>query len=275
MFPASIPLYILSKKTKQKATVMLSGEGADEMFAGYPQNLNALKIHQLKKSFPEKIIKLCKHMNFLPGKFGSIINRLQLTDDENIFRCFDLYPSLDKKTICPEIKEQRQYSYFQHLLNKPGIERADFLTKLLYLQAKTYLVALLTKQDKMSMAASIETRVPFLDHKLVEFCFGMPSTLKIKGKTSKYVLKKYAEGKIPNSIIYRKKAGFPVPINFWFQKKDNPFINTLLSKETKEHSFINYKFLQRTINGYKSGEKNLDLKIWMLLNLELWRQIYF
>ena len=126
----------------------------------------------------------------------------------------------------------------------------------------------------MSMAASIESRVPFLDHHLVEFVFRLPDALKVHFNKQKYLLKEFAKNLIPQQIINRKKAGFPVPLNAWFQKKNNPFFEVLLSKETKEDSFLNYDFIVRTLKGYERGEKNLDQKIWLLLNLEMWRRIY-
>jgi asparagine synthase (glutamine-hydrolysing) len=207
-------------------------------------------------------------------RLKNAFNRLQFSDAQNITACFDLYPGVVKQDISRFIGSEANDGYVTKLSSEACKHPNSFLSALLYFQLKTYLCALLMKQDKMSMAAGIETRVPFLDHSLVEFAFSLPDKMKIKGKEGKYILKRFAAGRIPHKIAYRRKAGFPVPLNRWFQQKGNAFIDALLSKETKDDSFLNYDFLLRTVKGYQRGEPNLDMKIWMLLNLELWRRIY-
>jgi len=274
-FPASIPLYILSRETKERATVVLSGEGADELFAGYAQNMKAYRIAQAKGLIPSKMINLFTEVSTPSRRFNNFIKRLAQTDRTNITTSFDLYPDVVKQDVCSLIPENGDDDFISRLVQESLSISDGFLSSLLYFQIKTYLCALLLKQDKMSMAASIETRVPYLDYRIAEFAFSLPDTLKIKGLDSKYILKKAAKKKIPDSIIKRKKAGFPVPIHEWFQKKDNPFIDILLSDETRRESFLNYGFIERALDGLKQKESNAPLKIWMLLNLELWRRIYF
>jgi len=161
----------------------------------------------------------------------------------------------------------------QDLLDEIGFgERSGtFLDRLLYFQLKTYLVALLMKQDKMSMAASIETRVPFLDHHLVELAFSLPDTDKIHGRSGKHLLKQATRDLLPAEVINRPKRGFPVPIAQWFRQPGNPFIDVLLDPESLRDGFLDPAFVRRRVERFLAGEP-ISLELWAMLNLELWRR---
>jgi asparagine synthase (glutamine-hydrolysing) len=271
IFPASIPLYILSKHSKNDATVMLAGEGADELFAGYVSNVKAYWLHRFSGLLPltikNKLLRLP-----LNSKYKSIMKKSTLPEYQLIPSFFQLFSPKDILRIYG--RSNPDYINDDTLLDEIGFDRikGSFLDKLLYFQIKTYLVALLIKQDKMSMAASIETRVPFLDHHLVELAFRIPDGYKIRLNQGKYILKNSCEGLLPKNIIYRKKMGFPVPIDKWFREKNNPFLDVLLDTSTKKRSFLNYGFIKKEVENFYHGTENSTHRLWALLNIELWRR---
>ena len=149
------------------------------------------------------------------------------------------------------------------------------LARMLYADQKTYLVELLMKQDQMSMACSIESRVPFLDHKFVEFSTSIPDRLKIRGGTQKYILKKAVEDLLPPSIIYRKKMGFPTPIRSWLlDSKAEPLYAALRSREGFLASYLDMREVESLIHRHRSGFEDATDRIWRLLNLQLWGDLF-
>src|SRR3954454_2718784 len=145
------------------------------------------------------------------------------------------------------------------------------LDRLLYADIKTYLHELLMKQDQMSMAAWLESRVPFLDHKLVEFTSSLPERLKLNRWTTKYVLRQSMKGVLPEQILTRPKMGFPVPIDAWFR---GPYGNVLddyvLSSRAIERGIFNADTLRTLVNQHQRGVANHSERLWSLVNLEMW-----
>lgn len=271
MFPASIPLYILSKHSKDNATVMLAGEGADEILAGYLSNVKAYWLDRFIRLIPSAIRGGLSNLP-VTGRFKLIARKSNLPPEEMIASFFQLMEPEEIKEIFEWSSEKKARD--ESLIEEIGLEDMgdSFLEKLIYFQLKTYLVALLMKQDKMSMAASIETRVPFLDHRMVEFSWRLPDKFKIKGAQGKYILKKACESILPKEIIYRKKMGFPVPIVDWLRKEGNPFIEVLTDAGTRRDSFIKYRFIEKTVENFRKGNDRAADYLWTLLNLELWRR---
>ena len=154
-------------------------------------------------------------------------------------------------------------------------KRQDPLTKLLYADQKTYLVELLMKQDQMSMACSIESRVPFLDHPLVEFAARVPAHLKIRDGKGKYILRKAVESLLPQSTLTRKKMGFPTPIKNWLL---DPRANALYRKLQEPNGFIASYLDMGRVNGMIVSHRNRTIdatdRIWRLLNLQYWGEIF-
>jgi asparagine synthase (glutamine-hydrolysing) len=133
---------------------------------------------------------------------------------------------------------------------------------------------LLMKQDKMSMAASIESRVPLLDHKLVEFCAALPSSLKLRGMTGKYLFKRAMEGTLPSDIIYRKKMGFPVPLKKWLGGSCHQLAREILLDSSSDRGYFDRSVLQTMLNQQASGVHDWTDQIWTLMNLELWMRTF-
>jgi asparagine synthase (glutamine-hydrolysing) len=153
--------------------------------------------------------------------------------------------------------------------------RSTLLDRLLYTDLKTYLVELLMKQDQMSMAASIESRVPFLDHRLVEFVARLRPRLKLRGLTTKWLLRQAVSGILPREILSRPKMGFPVPFAVWMR---GPYASVardvLLDRRTRERGLLNIPAVERMLAAHANGHAEAGDAIWSLLNLELWYRTY-
>jgi asparagine synthase (glutamine-hydrolysing) len=131
------------------------------------------------------------------------------------------------------------------------------------------------KQDQMSMAASIESRVPFLDHKLVEFAANLPPRLKLRNWTTKYILKKSLEGILPKEILYRKKMGFPVPIKAWFKMGVFPHLQEyILGERAMARGYFKREYIGNLLNSHINGTQDNSERIWSLLNFEIWNRIF-
>jgi asparagine synthase (glutamine-hydrolysing) len=141
---------------------------------------------------------------------------------------------------------------------------------------KSYLPGdLLVKTDRMTMANSLEARCPFLDHKLLEFSCSVPSELKLKGMTTKHILKRALQGIVPEEIIHRKKHGFGVPVGRWFRTSLNSYLHqTLLSREALARGYFNEMTLRRLIAEHESGKRDHGHRLWALLTFEIWHRIF-
>jgi asparagine synthase (glutamine-hydrolysing) len=151
----------------------------------------------------------------------------------------------------------------------------NWLSKLQGLDAKNYLpLDILTKVDRMSMAHSIEARVPLLDHKLVEFAATIPPEMNLRGGTTKYVLKRAMKGILPERIINRPKRGFAVPLGYWFRGKLGAYVRDLLLGESaRRRGFFNSPYIEDLVAQHERG-RNLDLQLWTLISFELWARAF-
>jgi asparagine synthase (glutamine-hydrolysing) len=148
---------------------------------------------------------------------------------------------------------------------------STILDRLLYTDMKTYLVELLMKQDQMSMAASIESRVPFLDHQLVEFAAGLPQRMKLRGLSTKWILREAVRDLLPADILSRKKMGFPVPFGVWLREGWNDVArDVLLDPRSCQRGIINPVAVEQLLTAHADGSSDGADAIWSLLNLELW-----
>jgi asparagine synthase (glutamine-hydrolysing) len=164
----------------------------------------------------------------------------------------------------------RSLEYFSRPNGASGM-----LGRLLYTDIKTYLVELLMKQDQMSMSASLESRVPFLDHVLVEFAARLPHRLKLHGRTTKRILREAARGLVPPAILTRPKMGFPVPFPAWMRGRWNDVAHqVLLDRRTRQRGLINPAEVSRLLERHRDGECAGGDAIWALLNLELWYRTF-
>jgi asparagine synthase (glutamine-hydrolysing) len=184
-----------------------------------------------------------------------------------------LFREADKASLfVPDVWRQMQTGSYARL-KRQLLERnyGDWLATLQYMDLKTYLPNdILTKVDRMSMAHSIEARVPLLDHKLVEFAATIPSDFKLQGNTTKYIFKRAMEGILPDDILYRPKRGFAIPLGRWFRGKLNGFVrDLLLAPASRQRGIFNASYIERLIQLHERG-RGLDLQLWTLITFELW-----
>ena len=287
---SAIPNYYLAKETKKIVTVALSGLGGDEMAAGYERYLGmkiAKHYNLVPKIFRKEIIK--KLVNKIPdSKDGSHINHrlkrfVNTSELPFIERYFNIITTIDENekrdlftkdflntitTKCEAIRYFERYDQECDLKNN--------LNRILYLDLNTYLVDdLLTLTDRTSMAHSLEVRVPFLDHNLVEYFAQIDPSLKIMLFSKKYILKKIAERYLPKNLIYRKKMGFSVPLVLWFRGELKNYVKHVLNKKSIEKTnIINYKIIDKILQEHFSGKANFDEKIWSMIIFMLWYNQY-
>jgi asparagine synthase (glutamine-hydrolysing) len=146
---------------------------------------------------------------------------------------------------------------------------------MLYADQNTYLVELLMKQDQMSMAASIESRVPFLDHPLVEFAAGLPDDMKLRGVTTKYVLRQAMRDHLPAEILSRKKMGFPVPVGAWFRGAFRPLLDDyVLGERALARGLFDPAALRSLVDRHTRAGENHAERLWALVTLEMWQRIF-
>ena len=170
------------------------------------------------------------------------------------------------------------------LRNDPyAVARAHFeaapggtLERMSHADLQTYLVELLMKQDQMSMAASVESRVPFLDHRFVEYAAALPARYKLRGWTTKAVLREALSDVLPRPIIKRRKMGFPTPVAAWLRGAFTPLLDELvLSERAMARSPLREDFLRRMVGEHRSGERRHGDRLWLLMNLEIWQRVFF
>jgi len=299
--PNEVPLYLMSKELSKYIKVVLSGEGADEIFGGYgrifrsPYDLERIKKIDVLNLPEEEKKELAK--NFF-DKYG-----IQMLDSEisHFMNIYSYNNTAIKKSVLNnkididkiELKLKNKFLYyFDELQDK------SYYNKIMYAFEKIHIVGLLQRVDVTTMAASIEARVPFVDHRLVEFAFTIPVKYKLKWKnegaksesklfmsdkiserydTPKYILKKAYEDLLPKSILYRKKVGFPVPLEKWFNSNFNEYAKSiLLSDVAKARNLYNIDDIEEILDSKElmSQQKNAML-IWMLINIELFNKYYF
>jgi len=275
---SSIPTYVVSKMAREYVTIVLSGDGGDEIFGGYERYL----IDQSKES-SVKLPRVLRRDLFgwlgqnLPRKaYGkNYLRNLSLDSDARYIDSVCLFHDAAKRELLsPEVNraigEYDPIKAYRDLFARPAsLERLDHL---LYLDSKTYLPGdILTKVDRMSMAHSVETRCPLLDHKLIEFAQSLPACLKVKGRSGKYILKQAMAGIIPDKIIHRRKQGFAVPIRKWFRDELREMLHDILTDTTtRNRRVLNPIVVETLIQEHQSGRRDNSHQLWALLALELW-----
>lgn len=273
--PNSVPLYLMSKYAKQYVTVILAGEGADEIFAGYPRYFIP-RIYNLLKKLPYHFRKLLKTSLKVKNnpKIRKVMEIMDLSEND-VCLYNSAFISEDVANLILSIGQDEKFNYKEDILQNYKNE-IPLITKLLFFDIKTYLASILTRQDKMSMAASIEARVPFLDHRLVEFSSRIPINLKMKFLRNKYILKRLSSTLLPKEVVYRKKVGFAVPISSWLREKKGlgQYVELLYDYKFKQRGYFNNDYVEKIIKDHLSKKTDNGEIIWELINFELWHNIF-
>jgi asparagine synthase (glutamine-hydrolysing) len=282
--PSSIPLYFVSALARRHATVVLTGEGSDELLAGYGKYPRALvnwhaasPYSLLPRSLRGWVAESA--VPHLPSRLRRYASRSFLAmprTPEAMF--FDNFAAIGLQrqmallspTVAAQVTPERAYGPSRAYFDAPN-GRSTTLDRLLYADLKTYLVELLMKQDQMSMAASIESRVPFLDHRLVEFAARLPPRLKLRGFSTKWILRQAVREFLPPAVLSRPKMGFPVPFALWMKGPWQEVArDVLLDSRSRQRGVINPVAVNRLITAHASGEADGGDALWGLMNLELW-----
>jgi asparagine synthase (glutamine-hydrolysing) len=284
--PPAVALYYVSKLASQYVKVLLSGEGGDEAFAGYENYRNTFWFERLKRTLGPLRGPAGQGMTLLNrilpsrvlAKYGP---RMGVSFDQYYLSRtsspFELFPressSLYSDTMLDQIDRERSTNVTRQYLARAA--NYGVLNKMLYVDTHTWLPdELLIKADKMTMANSVELRVPLLDHKVLEFAARLPRNQKVRRWTMKYLLRKVLRGRIPEEILYRRKAGFPVPYEVWLRNDLRKWISDILL----DHKTTSRGYFQRgaieTLIRLNGDNSSYSKEIFSLVVLELWHRAF-
>jgi len=280
---ASIPLYYVSELAARHVKVVLTGEGSDELMAGYYRYRTAVYNLALGARYygwtNETLRRVVRRgIDGLPARIGHKLSQTFLTrppDVESLYLDnFAVFPSRMQKGLLTPDAVERAGALDPHAAARRYFAETDAettLDRLLYSDLKTYLHELLMKQDQMSMAASLESRVPFLDHTLVEFTARLPERLKLRGWTTKYILRRSMKGVLPKPILTRRKMGFPVPVGAWFRGPYRSIIDDYaLGPRAIERGIFDPTYLRNLVAEHQSRSRDHSQRLWSLVNFEMW-----
>ncbi len=289
---ASVALYFISRLASENAKVVLTGEGSDELFAGYNDRYWATILNRrlaqmggdfiseaLREHLVRKILWKLPLSLALKKKISHTIVYLSPKLEEIFFDNFHSVFTREMQQHLFATGPYRGLSSADPYANANALfERSNtqnFLHQMLYTDVNMDLVELLMKQDQMSMAASIESRVPFLDHLLVEFAGTIPPHLRLQGRAGKQLVKKVAEKFLPHNIVHRPKMGFPVPFGSWLKEDSSRTVkDILLDKRTIDRGYFNVSYIEELLKSHQIEQRDYQNQIWMLLNFEIWHRVF-
>ena len=282
--PPAVSLYFISKIARQHVKVLISGEGGDEAFAGYQTYRNLVWLERIKRIVGPAKNSIAKIMHQADNIFHNeklkIYGPLMNIPLESYYYSRASSPASFFNSHLNQIFS----TDFLDKINNNGVNNpfceyfqairgGSDLKKMLYVDSKTWLPdRLLIKADKMTMANSLELRVPLLDHKVLEFAAGLPDSQKLNGLTTKYIFKKILRNRIPEEIIKRKKAGFPIPYADWLHKNQNTVLEILSDRRTIEREIFNKRAVQSLLIDQWINTGKYSMEIFNLITLELWHR---
>ena len=288
--PVCVPLYYVSKLARDTGTIVVQvGEGSDEIFGGYDWFRTYLQIQERFWRHAERAPRVARRAasavakplvkKVLKKRMASELVR-RLGANESLFWggavVFD-------ETIKPSVLSREMRGRYNGLSTYDVVHQyqetiasarphSDFAARMTYLELKLRLPELLLMRvDKITMATSVEARVPFLDHHLIEYAMGLPRNLKVKGKTGKHILKRALESVLPPDDLYKPKRGFGAPTREWFRGPEGEnLVQQLMNSSIRERNFFDYSFIQSLTDEHAREVRDWSANLWCLLNLSLW-----
>jgi asparagine synthase (glutamine-hydrolysing) len=288
--PVCVPLYYVSKLARESGTVVVQvGEGADEIFAGYDWFRKYVRINdqfwqhaqKLPASLRQSITSLGKPL--LEAAFNKrtaieLVRRLGAGEPLFWGGAIVFDEAFKRRLLTRESNASSHEAVREHLEHIARVRPdSDFATRMSYLELKLRLPELLLMRvDKMTMATSVEARVPFLDHHLVEYALGVPTELKIKGTSGKHILKRALENVLPADLLYRPKRGFGAPIREWFRGAGGEMLGSMIMNSSiRRRELFDYDFVAKLIDEHRRGVRDWSFHLWALLNVSLWYDRWF
>ena len=299
--PVCVPLYFVSRLARETGTTVVQvGEGSDELFFGYEHYAYYLKLHDYAWRHLERLPSPVRRLMAAAGGALLSAGKTQLplrlrTPARDLLRRFAAGEEMfwggavffdetyKRQLFTPSARRRLKNGSASEISSYPVIRAdldrllqtkpdADVLERMIYQELKLRLPELLLMRvDKMTMATSVEARVPFLDHKLVEFAMAIPRKTKYRDRDSKHILKRALEGVVPESVLQRKKKGFGAPMKEWMLDRLGSFVeDTLFNSTMRRLELFDYEFVRQLLDEHRSGRTNYGFFLWALLNLNLW-----
>ncbi|WP_408007462.1 asparagine synthase (glutamine-hydrolyzing) [Pseudalkalibacillus sp. A8] len=273
--PAAIPLYFVSREASKHVKVVLSGEGADELFGGYTiyNEPNSLRNYQ---SLPLVLRKWLKQLSdLLPEgtKGKSFIERGSMSMEERYIGNAKMFSEPEKEYLLKSYNKDWNYKKVTASIYENAKSYHD-IHKMQYVDMHTWLRGdILVKADKMTMANSLELRVPFLDKEVFKVASQIAPTDTVTNGTTKYAFREAMKGIVPDSVLYRRKLGFPVPIRHWLKNELYDWARRLI-RESKTERYLDKKIVLRLLDEHRTGKLDYSRKLWTVLIFMVWHQIY-
>jgi asparagine synthase (glutamine-hydrolysing) len=288
---STIPSYLIAREARRTLAVLLSGMGGDELFAGYPRHVAmglAGRLDVIPSAVRSPVFSAVAGAlpGGRPGRMTALLRntkkfaRSAALDFEDRYLGYSTYFDRDDKRLLYtdelRLATEGLDPYAAHRDYFARSRRAAPLNRLLYVDLKTFLPCLnLDYTDKTSMASTLEVRVPYLNHELVELSSRMPPSLKLRGFRRKYILKRAAERRLPRDVVWRKKAGFGAPIRSWLRGPLRPLVDELLSEEVvRARGLFRPDAVQQVVETNLAGREDWSLQVLQLLTLEMWHRIF-
>jgi asparagine synthase (glutamine-hydrolysing) len=283
-FPSSVPLYFVSRLAREHVKVVLTGEGADELFLGY-NRYRVTAWNERLGSFYARAVpsgvrdRVHRFVDALPRVARRYATRSFFALPPNprslFFENFAVFGDAARRRLFTEERIGAVDDPYAAGLRCYQEGSGGSLDRMSGADLQTYLVELLMKQDQMSMAASIESRVPFLDHELVEHVAALPARLKLRGWRTKAILRRALADVIPRPILRRRKMGFPVPLGRWLRGPFWPVVREfVLAPRTLERRLFDADAVCRLADEHRTGQAEHGDRLWLLINLEIWQRLF-
>ncbi|MEC5308708.1 asparagine synthase (glutamine-hydrolyzing) [Bacillus thuringiensis] len=273
--PAAVPLYFVAKEARKHVTVVLSGEGSDELFGGYNiyREPNSLKMFSYIPTSGRTVLKALSGALKEGFKGKSFLERGCTPIEERYYGNAKIFREEEKIKLIKSYNESVNYKDVTKALYNE-IKDYDDVSKMQYIDMYTWLRGdILLKADKMSTAHSLELRVPFLDKEVFDVASKIPTELKIANRTTKAILREAVRGIVPDHVLDRKKLGFPVPIRHWLKDEMYDWALNII-KESKTEHLIDKKYVLNLLEAHRTDKGDHSRKIWTVLTFMVWHQIY-